>query len=113
MYKTFGHPEVIIIGLKMDLLHSIINGIGEDIRNGNVFPPGQYYSGLIEGFDCYFTTVEKKYYDEYVGYAKWYYKGTDFPLTQCIYPTVKGVYSWHKEWPKEIQTLQPVLGNIK
>lgn len=113
LYKTFDHPEIIIIGLKLDLIHSIINGIGEDIRIGKIFNPGHYYNGVIEGFACHFTSVEKKYYDEYVGYAKWYYKGTDFPLTQCIYPTVKNVYPWQKEWPKEIQTLQPILGNIQ
>jgi hypothetical protein len=112
LYKTFGHPEIIIIGLKLDLIHSIINGIAEDIRNGKVFPPGQYYSALIKGFDCYFTRVEKKYYDEYIGYAKWYFGGTHFPLTQCIYPTIYGVYPWQKQWPEENQKFQPVLGKI-
>jgi Domain of unknown function (DUF4262) len=112
LYKSFGHPEIIIIGLKLDLIHSIINGIGEGIRSGKVFPSGQYYSGLIQGFDCYLMSVEKKYYDDYVGYAKWYYKGTDFTLTQCVYPTVKGIYPWQDEWPNEIKTLQPVLGEV-
>lgn len=113
LYKTYGHPEVIVIGLKLDLIHSIINGIGEDIRSGKIFDTGHYYTGLIEGFDCYFTRVEKKYYDEYVGYAKWYYEGANFPLTQCVYPTIKGIYPWDKEWPKELQTRQPVLGNAQ
>jgi hypothetical protein len=112
LYKSFGHPEIIIIGLKLDLILSIINRIGEDIRSGKIFDPGQYYKGLIEGVDCYFTRVEKKYYDEYVGYAKWYYKGPNFPLIQCVYPTIKGTYPWEKTWPKEIERLQPILGAI-
>lgn len=113
LFKTFNHPEIIIIGLKLDLIHSIINGKGEDVKNRKTFLYGNFYSGLIEGFDCYFTSVEKKYYNEYVGYAKWYYKGDDFPLIQCVYPTIKGIYPWQSEWPKEIESLQPVLGEIK
>ena len=114
IYKTLGHPEIIIIGLKLDLIHSIINGIGEDIRSGKIFNTGSDTTeDMIEGFDCYFTTVEKKYFYGYVGYAKWYYKGTDFPLIQFVYPTVDGVYPWQREWPKEIQTHQPVLGNTQ
>lgn len=112
LYKSFGHPEIIIIGLKLDLIHSIINLIGEDIRSGKVFHTGQYYSGLIQGFECCFTSVEKKHYDDYVRYAKWCYKGTDFPINQCVYPTVKGVYPWQDEWPKGIRDLQPILGAI-
>jgi hypothetical protein len=112
LFKSYKHPEIIIIGLKLDLIHSIINGIGEDVRNGKAFLPGNFYSGLIEGFDCYFISVEKKYYDEYMGYAKWYYKGVDFPMIQCVYPTVKGIYPWQQNWPKEIENLQPVLGII-
>lgn len=31
LFKTFNHPEIIIIGLKPDLAHTLINNIGEDI----------------------------------------------------------------------------------
>lgn len=51
LFKTFKHPEIIIIGLKVDLIHSIINGIGEGVKAGKTFQPGHYYSGLIDGFD--------------------------------------------------------------
>lgn len=34
LFKTFGHPEIIIVGLKLDLAHTLINNIGHDIKNG-------------------------------------------------------------------------------
>jgi len=112
LFKTFSHPEIIIIGLKLDVIHSIINGIGKDVKSGKTFQSGSYYPGLIEKFDCFFTSVEKKFYPEYVGYARWYYKGDNFPLLQCVYPTIKGIYPWQKEWPKEIESIQPILSEI-
>ena len=65
LFKTFGHPEIIIIGLNLDLTHSIINNVGDDIRAGKVYESGKFYSELLEGFDCYFTSVGRLYYQEY------------------------------------------------
>lgn len=111
LFKTFGQPEMIIIGLRLDLIHSVINDIGEDLRNGRSYQSGGFYSGFIEGYDCYFVNVDVKYYSEYVGYARWFYKGDEFPLLQCIYPTKKSVYPWQNDWPEEISGLQPILAD--
>jgi Domain of unknown function (DUF4262) len=83
LFKTFGHPEVIIIGLNLDLIHSIVNGIGADIRDGKSYQSGRFYSGLIENYDCYFAAVDFKYYHDYVGFARWFYEGDNFQLLQC------------------------------
>ena len=32
LYKTYSHPEIIIVGLKQQLAHVIINDIAEDIK---------------------------------------------------------------------------------
>jgi hypothetical protein len=108
-FKTFGHPEVIIVGLKLDLIHSIINSIGEDLRKRETFDSGRFYPDLIEGYNCYFVKVDDKYYRDYVGYALWFYHGNNFPIFQCIYPTKKNIYPWQNDWPEEISNLQPIL----
>ncbi len=115
LYDSFGHPEIIMVGLKFDLLHLLINNIGEEIRNGKQYTPGKFYAEILDDFNCLMLKMEKKYYSDYMGYANWYYKrqNKDFPVLQCIYPTVKGIYPWEKDWPNEIKNLQPILGNIK
>jgi hypothetical protein len=113
LYHSCQHPEILIVGLKHELIHSIINNIGEAVKSGEQYCSGQYYPGLIGGFDCYFVEVEKCHYPEYVGQALQFYNGIPFPLLQCIYPTVKGIYPWQPEWPEEIKGLQPVLGEVK
>ena len=112
LFKNYHHPEVLIIGLKLELIHSLINCIGEDIRNGKSFLPGQFYSDIIDGYECFFTSVEKRYYEDYVGQALMYYGDQEFPLLQCIYPTLKNIYPWQLSWPVEINFLQPMLGQV-
>src|SRR5947209_11847293 len=37
LYRTFGHPEVIVLGLPVRVLHRIINAVGEEVRSGERF----------------------------------------------------------------------------
>jgi hypothetical protein len=109
LYHSFRHPEILIIGLDLTLMQSMINNIGNDIKSGKVYRKGKYYSGLLEGFDCLFRKVAEKHYDEYLGYANWFYRKKAFPVLQCVWPTTKGVFPWEKEFPKDLITWQPLL----
>jgi hypothetical protein len=108
LYETFDHPEVIFIGLKHDLSHILINNIGETIREGGNYTHDNFYADILDGFECKMIEVNERHFDEYVGVAQDHYKST-FPLLQCIYPTVKGIYPWQDEWPTDLRTLQPIL----
>jgi len=110
LFETYGHPEILIVGLKLDLIHSLINIIAEKIKEGAVFAHGKYYPDILTNFNCYFTTVERSYYEEYVQQAINFYGSNNFPLLQCIYPTIKNIYPWQAEWPEDIAYLQPILG---
>ncbi|MBK8110785.1 MAG: DUF4262 domain-containing protein [Saprospiraceae bacterium] len=111
LFKTFNHPEIIIIGLKPDLAHILINNIGEDIKKGKQYQSALLYTDILDDFKCLMLDVPRESYKKYVGYGLWYYEGDKFPLLQCIYPTVKGIYPWEKEWPEDIIDLQPILGD--
>lgn len=110
LFQSFDHPEIIVIGLKLEAIHYLLNKMGDAIREGIRFEPGQFYSNLLEGVDCYFTSVHPDHYKEYVDYGKWYYKEEMFSLLQCIYPTVTGIYPWQAQWPDILKDQQPVLG---
>ena len=95
------------------MAHVLINNIGEDIKNGKIYSSKEFYDNILDDFKCFMTTVTKENYKNYVGYGLWYYKSDNFPLLQCIYPTVKGIYPWESEWPESIKNLQPILGECK
>lgn len=112
LYKTYEHPEIIMIGLSQDLMHSLINSMASEIKKGKVYTAFQFDDDILENFDCYITEVSKDNYYPYVVQASNYYGNDDFPLVQCIYPTTKGIYPWDERWPNEIKDLQPILGPI-
>lgn len=112
LFHNFKHPEILIIGLQQELIHSIINDVLEEVKKGKRYEAFTYSPNILEGFECYFTPVKQQHYQAYLGYAHWFYKGDDFPVLQCIYPTVKGIYPWQDAWPQKLKTVQPILGPI-
>lgn len=108
-YEKFKKPEIIIIGLKQELAHTLLNNIAFDLENGKSYEAGKFYEGVLDDFLCYFGEVPKSEYKEYVGYALWYYEGDNFPLLQLIYPTVKGIFPWQKSLPEDAKFFMRTL----
>ena len=65
--KNQSKPDLIIVGLKLDLAHSIINNYKNRLLAGEVFEPGNYYSDFLEDFDVCFIKMDKSHYEEYLG----------------------------------------------
>lgn len=107
LFERFGQPEIIIIGLKQELRHILINNICEDYKEERRLKINQLNDDIIENFGCMVVEVEKHFYKEYLGQALHYYGNNIFPVLQIVYPTLKGFFPWQKEFPKEIK--QPIL----
>ena len=110
LYKTFGHPEIILLGLKAEVAHSILNAMADVIRNHHSFNSYLFYDDVLDGYACYMLPVEQQHYDAYVGQAVSYYGHADFPLLQCVYPSVEGVYPWNKDASESLRWFEPLLG---
>lgn len=102
LFKSYGHAEIIIIGLRQELAHAVLNNLAFDIKDGKIFKPNEFYPDILEGFLCYFGDVSQGHYREYVGWNLWFYEGFEFPLVQCVYPTTKGKFPWDKDFPAEL-----------
>jgi len=87
----------------------MIGWMGDVLRNGSQFEAGKEYPELLEGFRCAFRKVSKRHYEEYLGYAMWFYKGDEFPVLQCVWPTTKGYFPWDRKYPKDLIDWQPLL----
>jgi hypothetical protein len=109
LYENYLHPEIIIVGLEQEVAHVLLNNLAFDIKNGKNFTAGAFHEDVIENFLCYFGEVPKSEYKEHVGWAIWFYEGYDFPLVQCVYPTVDGKFPWHKNFPEEARFFCPLL----
>ena len=57
LWKTFGHAEVLVVGLSGDVAKTVLNNVGERIRSRDRFKLGYFYVGIIEKFDVKFLDV--------------------------------------------------------
>lgn len=111
VYETFGHPELIIVGLDLRIMHSLLSNFVADIRSGKEFIPDTPYADQLEGnHECYFVDVKKKHYKDYFGTASWYYRSNAFPVRQFVWPSKSGPFPWDESWPEDLVSIQPLLG---
>ena len=108
---SFGHPEIIVFGLRTETLFEIVNTIGEAVRAGATFQADHESSDVLNDYLVHFREINKEHYDEYLGYAQWFYDGNDFPTLQCVWPDSKGRYPWHPDIDVELAKRQPVLSD--
>ena len=106
LVKSFNHPEILIVGLNVQLMHQMINGIGDEVKAGKRFSPGHKYPGFLEGHECLFQTVDEKFYRDYLGTATAFYRGKDFPVLQCLWPDMNGVFPGEPEFPDNLLVRQ-------
>ncbi len=109
LFESYLHPEIIVIGLKRELAHVLLNNMAYDIKNGKNYTVGEFHEGVLDDFLCYFGEVPKSKYKESVGWAIWFYEGYDFPLIQCVYPTVDGKLAWEKDFPEDARFFCEIL----
>jgi len=109
MFHTFRQPEIIVVGMDLKVMHWMINEAGEWVREGRPIRPDTPYSGLLEGYDCIFRPVAKKFYRDYFGYALWFYRDDEFPVLQCIWPDKEGHWPWNEDFNPAWKSMQPLL----
>ncbi|NRA68844.1 MAG: DUF4262 domain-containing protein [Pseudobacteriovorax sp.] len=107
--QSYGHPEIIVIGLKRDLAHWILNECNRLISEGSKFACNKSYDGFLDNVSVKFNLVEKRFYEEYLGWGIWLNKGLDFKVLQLLYPTTLGMFPWESDTPEFFKTWQPIL----
>jgi hypothetical protein len=106
---TFQHPEFLIVGLKLDLMHELLNHLGEELREGRRFKAGEAHDGLLDDYRCVFREVHGGWYREYLGYANWYHQGRDYEVLQVVWPDLDNRLPWHPAATQAFRAQQPVL----
>ena len=108
LFHNFDHPEILVVGLDLHLMHIMLNNLRDEIQNGKHFHTKQRYADILEGFDCEFREVAISYYRELFGWAKWFYRGTNFPALQCVWPDKKGHFPWEPDFNPKWKARQPI-----
>lgn len=113
--QTLRSPEVIVFGLKREVMSSMIWELFRQIKAGGSLSDGCKWSGLIDGHNCISRLVHPSQAREYLGYALWYDRHRESePLGlgayQIFWPGKhQGLFPWQKGCAKEVCDQQPLL----
>jgi hypothetical protein len=110
MSHTLNHPEIIVFGMNnAETIMRIINGIGEEVRKGTKFQDWHESDQVLDGYSCMFRTVPSEVYQDYLGFAMWFYRPDPFPVLQCVWPDKHHRYPWHPDCHPGFRQRQPIL----
>lgn len=82
LHHSFGHPEVMVRGLEIDVAHAVLTRIGNGARDGRADGPR---TDLLHGATCTSVPFPKDQYRDFLGYACWFYQGLDFPAVELCW----------------------------
>ena len=110
LFQNYEHPELIVLGLRPELMHSMLNTVGERIKAGERLRPGDRLAEVIDGFDVTLRPVlDPRSFEEHVGYARWFYKGAPFPLFQLVWPDKQARFPGEPGTADAFNRQQPLL----
>lgn len=107
--RSFDHPEVLISGLELDMLHGILNDISAQIRDGARFAAGEQSDEVLEGYPVMFRDISPAAFDTYLGAGVRFYKDVPFSALHCIWPDNTGRFPWDAGVHEWARWAQPVL----
>lgn len=109
-YKNYQHPEIIIFGLKPEVMANLLHSFEEKIKKGVKFNLNEDYTGFLSNYPVRFIKVDKNYYPDYLGYCGWFYNQTfDFPAYQLVWTDKEGKYPWEESFYENWKFKQPLL----
>jgi Domain of unknown function (DUF4262) len=106
---VLGCPELIVIGLKENVAHSLLNECADRLRANIRFQEGSRSQELLANVECEFRSVEKRWLRQTMGYAIWFYGGDDFQALQCVYPDLNNHFPWDEGFDTGWRSRQPLL----
>jgi hypothetical protein len=109
LYRTHKHPELVILGLRHEIMDTMIRSVEERIAAGERFEDGARHDDILQGFDCLFRTVELRWYPDYFGRAIDFYRDKPFPVLQCLWPDREGRFPGDPKFDRQFLSVQPAL----
>lgn len=106
---SFDHPEILAVGMELELLHALLNHVGEQVKHGRRFEHDERAQGVLDQHPPVFRTVATRWHGAFVGNAAWFYRERSFRVLQCFWPDASGRLPWEPGFDPEWQGRQPLL----
>jgi hypothetical protein len=113
--SSVGQPEVIVYGLKLEVMHSMVNEMRRQCADGLLLSDWLRVNGLLEGFDCILRRVtDPEAIKKHFGWAIWYHRsqrGLEMDeVFQIVWPgALQGLFPWEEGCDEYVGSQQPPL----
>lgn len=106
LYQNYRHPEICLVGFRPELSHTLLNLLGEAIKNGSTFREGPPYAEVIQNYPVYFLTLNTSQVKSTLVRAWVFYEGDTPPALQLFLPDKNGKFPWDEGVDPAIKRLQ-------
>ncbi|AJF08283.1 hypothetical protein GSUB_17560 (plasmid) [Geoalkalibacter subterraneus] len=108
-FSRMGKPEIIVVGLPLEIAQSIINEIGQRFKKTGVFPVAGDIRDDLANLPCTFIALSEQAVKERLRAAT---ALMDPPVEalQLIWPDRQGKFPWDEGFDESMRAAQPLLG---
>lgn len=111
LLPTFGHPELLIMGLELHNAGDFLSVVIEKIRKGERFIPGTYHDVLRDGMPVYFGEItDPQHFDDYFGQGQEFHQARTFAALQVVWcDHISKTLPWQEGFNPDWQKYQRFL----
>lgn len=93
LHASYGHPELVIVGLVGSVPHLMARGAVEEISEGRGFSPGMHSEALLESHEVRFEAVDVSAVPDWLVLAHWFYGDEQWSALQVLLPDQAGRFA--------------------
>ena len=109
LWKNFKHPEVIAFGLSVQSLQTLLNTVGELVKEGKIMEQNKTYEDFFDSGKTEFIKVDGRNIQDYFGMAIDFYNSRDFQAIQLVWTDRNNQFPWEANFEDNLKYRQPLL----
>jgi hypothetical protein len=90
LQQTFGHPEILIVGLAGDVPHGMARALVDAVRDGASLTAGERSDAILEGYEVTCSAIGTATAGSWLPLAAWYYGDASWQALQLLWPDRDG-----------------------
>lgn len=109
-WETWKHPEVLMVGLPIKVMHHLAWDFAEGIKEGKSFRDGEEVDGMLQdGYRLRFRKIEPPFRP--LNMARRFYAGDDFEAVQAVFPDMEHRFPWDDGYDLDPRVQPLVVGD--
>lgn len=106
-----GHPELVVSGLRGEVMHHLLHDAASRVLAGFRFEPGTTAEGLLDSWPVVADPMSPDGLDETVLWSRWFHR-REVRALQLVWPSTSGVFAWQPGGSATVAAAQPAAWRL-